>query len=230
MASPQLGSGLDVFTEFSLRFREFVLTTYHNLPNTLFVASLLLGAIQGNIAMVWVAVGMALNALITASYQEILGLIFEDWDQVRQPLSQACTFIQDYDSSSPDGTAVVAPSLWFSGSTFFTVYVLYNAIQVAIRPAAKNADKQKVSVRMAFTLSVIMLSIFFMLLILLRGLTGCETWLGSILGVLVGSGTAIGYWHLLDICHSGVTPDILNVTAATAPPSTGSETPVICTA
>lgn len=229
MAQPQITSGLGVFSDFLLRMREFTLATYHNLPNTLFVASLLLGAIQGNLPMVWIAIGMMINGFSVSVIQEILGLIFPKWRQVHQRVSASCTIVQDFEPGT-EMTYVVAPSHWFAATTYFVVFVLYNAIQVTILPAAKGADPAKVDVRKAFTLSVITLSVMFLLLILLRGLTGCETWLGSILGILMGSGVAIGYWHLLDICNSGVPPDILNVIAATAPARTEEETPVICTA
>lgn len=224
-----IGNGLDIATDFANRMREFTLTTYHNLPNTLFVASLLLGSIQGNLPMVWVSVGMVINSLIVGTSQEVLALIFPKWNQVHQPVSASCTIIQDFDPNA-DQTYIVAPSHWFAATTYFVVFVLYNAIQVTIRPAAAGADPKKIDVRRAFSLSVIMLSIFFLAIILLRGLTGCDTWLGSILGILMGSGVAIGYWHLLDVCNSGVPPDILNVIAATAPASTGDPTPVVCTA
>jgi hypothetical protein len=135
----------------------------------------------------------------------------------------------DIEPDSPK-FVTVAPSHWFASTTYFVVFILYNAIQVANRPVAKGADSKRVDVRMAFSMSVILLSVFFFMIILLRGLTGCETWLGSILGILVGSGVAIGYWHLLDVCHSGVPPDILNVVAATAPEKNEDQTPIICSA
>jgi len=224
----ELSKGIDVTTDISLRVREFILTTYHNLPNTIFVAALLLGAIQGNLPMVWIAIGMILNALIVAGGQELLALLFPKWRQVHQSVSAACMVIPEIEPGSSQNYTV-APSMWFASTTYFVVFVLYNAIQVTLKPAAQGVDPQKVDVRRAFTLSVIMLSLFFLGLILLRGLTGCETWLGSILGILVGSGSAIGYWHLLDVCNSGVPPDILNIVASTAPARTSSETPVICT-
>jgi hypothetical protein len=209
--------------------REFTLTTYHNLPNTLFVASLLMGSIQGNLPMVWVALGMIINGLSVGVSQEILSLLFPNWNQVHQQVSAACTIIQDFDPGS-NQTYVVAPSHWFAATTYFVVFVLYNAIQVTMRPAAAGSDPKKVDVRRAFTISVITLSVFFLALILLRGLTGCETWLGSILGILMGSGVAIGYWHLLDVCYSGIPPDILNIVAVTQPQVTGDPTPIVCTA
>lgn len=232
---PALGLGLDVGSETLLRLRELTLTTYHNLPNTIFVTLMLLGAIQGNLPMVWVGVGMVGNALTVTAFQELLTLILDpSWSQLSQPLSATCSIIPDNDfGTAPTAGAekfiTVAPSHWFASTTYFIVFILYNAIQVAMRPIAVGADPKKVDVRLAFTMSVVSLATFFFAILLLRGFTGCETWLGSILGILVGSGVAIGYWHLLDACHSGVPPDILNVVAATAPPRNEDETPVICT-
>jgi hypothetical protein len=186
--------------------------------------------------MVWVGVGMVGNAVTVTAFQELLTLILDpSWSQLSQPLSSTCSIIPDgdwapgTDKGSGEKFITVAPSHWFAATTYFIVFILYNAIQVAMRPIAIGADSNKVDVRLAFTMSVISLSIFFFAILLLRGFTGCETWLGSILGILVGSGVAIGYWHLLDVCHSGVPPDILNVVSATAPARTEDETPVICT-
>jgi hypothetical protein len=227
---PELGQGLDIGTDSLLRIREFTLTTYHNLPNTIFVTSLLLGAIQGNLPMVWVAIGMIANSLTVTAFQELLTLVLDPkWAQLTQPASAICSIMPDIGPDSPK-FVTVAPSHWFASTTYFVVFVLYNAIKVALRPVAIGADPKKVDVRLAFSMSVIMLSIFFFAILLLRGLTGCETWLGSILGILVGSGVAIGYWHLLDVCHSGVPPDILNVVSATAPEQTSEQTPIICSA
>ena len=227
---PELGQGLDIGSDTLIRLREFTLTTYHNLPNTIFVTSLLLGAIQGNLPMVWVAIGMIGNTLTVTALQELLTLILDpQWAQLSQPASASCSIMPDIEPGSST-IVTVAPSHWFASTTYFVVFILYNAIQVALRPIANGADPKKVDVRLAFSMSVIMLSIFFFAILLLRGLTGCETWFGSILGILVGSGVAIGFWHLLDVCHSGVPPDILNVVSATAPERTSDPTPVICTA
>lgn len=229
-----IGPGLDVTGDILLRLRELTLTSYHNLPNTIFITLLLLGAVQGNLSMIWVAVGMAGNTLTVTAFQELLTIIFDpSWNQLSQPLSATCSIIPDSDwpaSSNAGKYITVAPSHWFAATTYFVVFILYNAIQVAMRPIAKGADHNKVDVRLAFTMSVISLSIFFFAILLLRGFTGCETWLGSILGILVGSGVAVGYWHLLDVCSSGVPPDILNVVAAIAPPRESDNVPVMCVA
>jgi hypothetical protein len=211
-----------------LRLREFVLTTYNNLPNTLFISSLLLGAIQGNLSMMWVSIGMLINTLTVVGLQELLGALYPSWAQVFQPGSKVCSIVQDTNSSA---LTIVAPSLWFASTTYFVVFILYNAVQLVSRPPNKGVNPKKVDVRIAFSMSIIIMSVFFFLLLLLRGFTGCETWLGSVLGMLTGSGIAIGYWHLLNVCNSGITPDIFNMVSALAPAKADSEeTPVICTA
>jgi hypothetical protein len=218
---------LMAYSDVSVRAREFIISTYHNLPNVLLVTSLLLGAIQGNLSMLWVAIGMIINMFVILGSQELLGLLFPLWAQVHQPSSKTCSLFQDI--LGPP-TTIVAPSYWFASTTYFVVFVLYNALQVANRPSAPGANSKKVDIRVAFTMSVIILSIFFFCLLMLRGLTGCETWLGSSLGVLFGSAVAIFYWHILNFCHSGIPPDILNVVTALAPTKTDDKTPVICTA
>lgn len=231
---PVIGNKLDVFTDLSLRLREFILSTYDNLPNTIFVSALLLGLIQGNLAMVWTSVGMMINALLITVLQELLGFMFSDdstgaaWSQVFQSASHMCTIVKDIEPSS-DINVVVAPSHWFSSVAFFLTFIVYNAVQVALRPPAKGADKSKVDVRLAFSGSVILITIFFFALILLRGFSQCETWLGASLGLTIGSIMAIGYWHVLNVCNSGIPPDILNIVSATAPARENKETPVICT-
>ena len=65
-----------IFSDASVRAREFIISTYHNLPNVLLVTSLLLGAIQGNLSMLWLAIGMILNGLAVLSLQELLGMLF----------------------------------------------------------------------------------------------------------------------------------------------------------
>ena len=178
--------------------------------------------------MMWVCMGMILNAMIVFVFQEFLGIMFPTWEQVFQPGSRVCSLI--HDTLSPP-LVIVAPSYWFAATTYFAVFILYNAFQVAAKPAANGVDPNKIDIRVAFTMSVIILSIFFFLLLLLRGLTGCETWFGSLLGILIGSGVAVLYWHLLDACHSGIPPDILNVVSSLAPPkTTEDEIPVLCKA
>ena len=230
---PEIGKSLDITTDFTLRLREFILSTYDNLPNTIFISAILLGLIQGNIAMVWTGLGIIINYLLVGTIQEILGFIFKNdstgaaWSQVYQKASNMCSIVKDSTPGS-DMNIVVAPSYWFSSVSFFLSFILYNAIQVAMRPAAKGTDPKKLDVRLAFSWSVILITIFFFILILLRGFSQCETWLGASLGLIIGSGGAVAYWHVLNVCNSGIPPDILNVVSAIAPARETKHTPIIC--
>ena len=211
-----------------LRAREFLLGAYHDLPNVLFTGSLLIGSMTGYLSLIWVAVGMILVAVVVSLLQGGLSLVYPNWSQVVVPAgSLACEIIRRVQDSG--ATTVIAPSYWLSATSFFAMFLIYNSIRVAIRPPADGVDATKVDARRAFSLSVLLTGIAFFFLVLLRGYSGCESWLGGILGVLVGSGVAIGYWHLLDACDSGIIPDILQVVGSMAPAGSDATTPIVCT-
>jgi hypothetical protein len=213
--------------------REFILSAYHDLPNVLFVGSLLLGSIMGYLPLVWMALGLVMNAAVIAFLQSILNLLFTGDQLVAFGASPTCQV--GYErmmtgfgnrSSSPRR---IAPSQWMGASVFFAVFSIYNSVRVAIRESAPGANKDLVSNRRAFSLSTLIVGLAFFLLVLARSFTGCESIMGGILGVLVGGGVAIGFWHILDVCGTGRIPDILQVVRSMAPEQKDSETPVLCT-
>jgi hypothetical protein len=209
--------------------RNFLLGAYHDLPNVLFMGSLVLGAMTGYLPLVWVALGLVVNGGIVASLQGILRLLFPDWAQVSIPAGMGtCSIIRPAIERRSEDIMTVAPSHWLSAAVFFAVFSVFNSIQVAIRPGKSGVDSDKVSTRRAVSMSAMVVGMVFLALVLARGFTGCETWLGSISGVIVGAGTAIGYWFLLDLCGSGTIPDILQIVEGSAPATTGKETAVVC--
>lgn len=211
------------------RAREFLLGLYHDLPNVLLVGSLILGSITGYLPLVWVALGLMLNGGLIAVVQGLLSLLFPTWAQVFISTDSPSCHILSGQPGGSDGITAVAPSHWLGAAVFFAVFSAYNSIRVGIKPATAGAKSEKVDVRRAFSLSVLVIGVVFFLMVLLRGLSGCETWLGGVLGVVFGAATAIGYWHLLDACGTGMIPDLLQVVASLPPPGSGSNVPVICT-
>jgi hypothetical protein len=207
-----------------VRAREFLLGAYHDLPNVLFLGSLVLGSLTGYLSLIWVALGLILNGTAVSLVQGLMSLLFPTWAQVSVTGSLACEIIR-----SGRETIVVAPSYWLASTVFFAAFVIYNSIRVAIRKPEEGVSSEKVDVRRALSLSVFVVGIVFFLLALARGYSGCETWLGGSLGVLLGGGMAIGYWHLLDACNSGIIPDILQVVGSMAPAASQDQTPVLCT-
>jgi hypothetical protein len=209
------------------RAREFLLGAYHDLPNVLFIGSLILGSLTGYLSLIWVALGLILNGSAISIVQGLMTLMFPNWAQVSVASgSLSCEVIR---SNTGRETTVVAPSHWLAATVFFAAFVIYNSIRVAIRPPEAGVAQEKIDTRRALSLSVFVVGIVFFLLVLARGFSGCETWLGGSLGILMGGGIAIGYWHLLDACNSGIIPDILQVVGSMAPARSNDTTPILCT-
>jgi hypothetical protein len=213
-----------------VRLRQFLLGLYHDLPNVLFVGSLVLGSITGYLPLVWVSMGLIMNAFAVGSLQQLFALLTDKdspWDQIFTAKGAACDIIPG--SKSGGDMSIIAPSYWLSSALFFASFVIYNSIQVAMMPVAEGASKEKADIRHAFTLTTIVIGSVFFLLVLLRGYSGCESYLGGALGAIIGIGLSIGFWHLLNVCGAGMVPDVLQVVNSMAPP--GEDTvPVVCAA
>lgn len=213
-----------------IRMRQFLLGLYHDLPNVLFTGSIVLGSITGYLPLVWVSMGLIMNGLGVAAVQQLFNLFLEKdkpWDQVFAGKNTACEIIS---TGKPGiGVNIIAPSYWLSSTLFFATFVIYNSIQVAMMPVVVGANKEKADIRQAFTLTTIVIGAVFFLLTLLRGYSGCESYLGGALGALIGIGLGIGFWHLLNVCGAGMVPDVLQIVNSMAPP--GDDTvPVVCAA
>jgi len=207
--------------------RSFLLGAYHDLPNVLFMTSLILGSITGYLPLVWVALGLVINASIIAGFQGILRLIFPTWSQIHvDSAGRACEIIRSV--SADDSPITVAPSHWLGSALFFATFSIYNSAMVGMRSPAKGVSDEKVDVRRAVSLSAVVIGIVFFTLILARGFSGCETYLGGGLGLLFGSGTAIGFWHMLDACGTGTIPDILQIVSGSAPAGSEKQTTIVC--
>jgi len=217
------------------RARTFLLGAYHDLPNVLFIGSLLLGALVGYLPLIFVAIGLIVNGATISAFQGLLRLLFPTWSQIVVPAnSVACDIFGKINGvlrPPLSGELVaVAPSHWIGAAAFFAVFSVYNSARVLGRDAATNAPADKVDNRRAFSLSTLVIGVVFLLLVFARGFTGCETWLGASLGALIGGGLAIIYWGILDACGAGTVPDILQVVGSMAPGGANSEVPVVCTA
>lgn len=215
------------------RARTFLLGAYHDLPNVLFIGSLLLGALVGYLPLVFLSLGMILNGALIAMLQGLLAFIFPTWSQVAMPAgSVACEVFGKLAGVKAPGLATdltyVAPSHWIGAAVFFAVFNIYNSARVMMKDPAKGAPADKVDNRRAFSLSTLVIGVAFLLFVFARGFTGCETWLGASLGTLIGGVTAVMYWELLDTCGVGVIPDILQVVGSLAPSADGENVPVVC--
>lgn len=213
--------------------RKFILGAYHDLPNVLFISSLVLGALIGYLPLVWVSLGLVANAGLIALLQNFLAFLFPTWAQVVVPAHNLmCNVFGRVRPPTPinrEEVTIIAPSQWLGAAAFFASFVGYNSVMLLTRPAAAGASADKIANRQAFSITTLTISLIFFLFVLARGFTGCESWLGGVLGVGVGGGFAVLFWYLLDACGTGTVPDVLQITSAMAP-AAGSEdpTPVVC--
>ncbi len=217
------------------RARSFLLMTYHDLPNILFMGSILFGCLIGYLPLIWVGLGMLLNFFGIYLVQRVFKFIFKEGsDQIYKTGSLGCAVgYKVYRNlsgtlNSTKGPEIIAPSQWMGAASFFSVFCIYNSLRLLLRPAASGANDSLVDNRRAFSLSALIIGIFFFGLVLMRSYTGCETILGGTTGVLFGGGLAVGFWHLLNACGAGRIPDILQVVGSLAPEGHGDKVPVLC--
>ena len=237
--------------------RTFLLASYRDLPNVLFVGALILGSVLGYLPLIWIALGLLFNGGITWLGQRLLAFLIDVVPFLKKYANQL--YLQGTSDkcfvgfrvhpslndglpesirkriSNVDAETVVAPSYWMSATAFFAVFSIYNSINVAIKNTKTNDPtrtdfQQLVQNRKAFSVTTAIIGFVFLCLLAVRAFTGCETKVGGTMGVLFGLGTAIGFWHILDACGTGKIPDVLQVIGSMAPPPRVGETPVMCTA
>jgi len=214
------------------RVREFLLGAYNDLPNIIVTGSLLIGALTGYMPLLWLSLGLiAFNLPITYLVQIAMDYFFRG-NQYLSVSSSRCgarPFIPTV-GGTPQAPIIdfIAPTYWMSATIFFAVFTGYNAIQILFKASAKGATQQQINMRRAYCFAVLLIAVIFGCIAGARVLSGCETLAGGALGAGLGIGLAIAYWHILDVCGSGLVPDILQIVANSAPDSTGPITPVIC--
>lgn len=218
------------------RARSFLLMTYHDLPNILLVGSLFFGILSGYLPLVWVGLGMVVNWLILYLGQVILGLLFDKGNDtlVYKNTSLNCSYgFKVWQSLaenrySPGDRQPVAPSFWMGSAFFFSIFCIYNSFRVMFHKGSDGATQEMKDNRQAYTISTVVIGFVFFGLIIMRGMTGCETWFGGLTAFLLSGGLAISYWHLLDSCGGGRIPDILQVIGSLAPDASTQRVPVVC--
>jgi hypothetical protein len=214
--------------------RTFLLGAYHDLPNVLFIGSLLFGSMTGNLPLVWVSTGLLFTGAVTGIFRALhMAVVDRQNTAVWRQFSDTCEVFTRMDllrnrNSSASRLVLIAPSLWIASTVFFATFSVYNAIRLLTRDPVNGAREEMVDTRKAFSMTVIATGVFFACLVFARMFTGCESWYGATLGIAIGIGCAISYWHILDACGTGAMPDIHQVIGSLAPPGNEKEIPVVC--
>ncbi len=242
--------------------RKFLTASFHDLPNVIFMGSLILGSVMGYLPLIWIALGLIFNGAVVASLQLVVKWLItsfdffkshSEWFQVG-PNYAKCTVgysrtVEGFSNliGAPGGAAIIAPSHWMAATSFFAWFSIYNSICVATRSpkgkvtadpqetadatkARQNTYQKLADTRRAFTISTAIIGACFFALLFARFYFQCESWVGGVLGILVGAVMAIGYWEILNACGTGKIPDILQVVGSMAPDHAVKNQPVMCTA
>lgn len=123
----------------------------------------------------------------------------------------------------------VAPSYWSAQITFFFVFLMTNAMVLYNKPPTEGADPAKVANRKAQTLTAFLISfaLFVALIVLRYTTTGCETIVGTALGILIVAPIANGWYHLAALCGAR-DADVFGILQKILPQNMKDEPPMTC--
>jgi hypothetical protein len=144
--------------------RKFLLASYYDLPNVLFIGALVLGSLTGYLALVWVAMGMILNFGATYAGHFILVGLAWIFNSIAAPARKVSALQKIFPAAdvawpisakpmdrfgSPaapvaangDAGAGLIPSLWISSASFFAIFSLINSGNVLSTPAAPSKEE-----------------------------------------------------------------------------------------
>ncbi len=222
---------------FVKNLRIMIQQSFLSLPLLLIGWSLFLGSVQGNIGLLVLFLGhltvVPLTALFSNTLLEFLFKKLEGGsrnllDYIQVDNSDICSLVPGKTDYGVPFLGV-APSLWMSHIVFFFSFLLSNAIALYTMKPAENADAEKVERRKSQALlSIILTSVLAVVLIVLRkGLVGCETWVGIL--VAIGLLGPLGYgWYMLARECSAKDSDIFGIIQSILPDSAQQPPPMTC--
>jgi hypothetical protein len=214
----------------TVRGRELVLNGFQDLPNVLMIGSLVLGGISGSMPLII----MGLGALATTGgYLAILNAISSYAPSyVRSAYDLACIShkanFNMKDPRSPD----TVPSTWLFTVSYFIGYLLFNAGTIITLNPTNSDDVDKVNTRQAQGISImIALIIMFLMFVVYRYRTKCETLFTTIIGALLGLGIGIGVFNGFSQTDLRIA-DVLQIRQGMEPSVTSQyqTKPIMCTA
>lgn len=179
-------------------------------PNTMIVTLLLVGIVTGKLSWIVIAVGAILLAVGVLTLQYVFGKVYPAGYMPGAAVMEACSLLPVISSTA---TYTALPSLWMALTGYFLTYILVNAVRVytAMPATAKNNSLPVVQRKGIGLISILAVIVLFIFLMIPRYRTGCETRMGTVLGLAAGVAMGWVWWQVLDACGSDVFPDIHGV-------------------
>ena len=195
-------------------------------PNVMIAALIVIGLLTAKVGWVLVGVGAILLAIIVLILQYTINKMIGLGDLPGIDVLKACSIIPSVSSNAVYRTT---PSVWMALTSFFLTYILVNAVNVYnTTPAKKAKDSIPVQQRKGLgVLSMLAVAILFILLLIPRYASPCESTAGTIMGLALGGAAGWGWWQILNACGADVYPDIHGVMLGLRPASLRTS-PVVC--
>jgi hypothetical protein len=219
-----------------LGLREYVLLSLKELPLIASAGPLFVGIVQGNVNLILFALGTAIVAPTAAGLTGWLLKFPFEWFGL--PVNLWKVAASDVSPLLPEAPSVgglraainVVPTYWFTMSVFFFSYLALNAAALYTEPAQKGADEDKVENRknQAIMSMILIVTLGLAILGAKIWLSGSETALGIIIGLLVGGGSAYLWFKFLRQCGMGRLEDVFGIQARILPEAALGDAPVVC--
>lgn len=224
---------------FVQNLRSSIQQSFLSFPLLLIGWALFMGASQGNIGLLVLALGqitaLPLSVFLTQGILEFVGKKMEQagwtgsWIPYTTVLNkEVCNLIPgSADLAVPNIN--VAPSFWMSQTLFFFTFLLSNGISLLTMKSAENADPDKVENRKAqATLSITISSLLLIFILGVRYfVTGCETLTGIAVSIVTAVPLGVGWYYLAKAC-SARDADIFGIIQKILPPSAQEPPPMTC--
>ena len=203
---------------------------FMSLPLVLIGIILFLAASLGNLGLLMLSFGqIVLVPLVVFAANMLHEFFFQGSPLFSVASSAHCNLVPSAPLAESLGMVGVAPSYWSAQITFFFVFLMTNAMVLYNKPPTEGADPAKVANRKAQTLTAFLISFaLFVALIFLRyTTTGCETIVGTALGILIVAPIANGWYHLAALCGAR-DADVFGILQKSLPQNMKDEPPMTC--
>lgn len=203
---------------------------FMSLPLVLIGIILFLAASLGNLGLLMLSFGQILLVPLVVFGANMLHEFFFQGSPLFSVASSAhCNLVPSAPLGESLGMIGVAPSHWSAQITFFFVFLMTNAMVLYNKPPTEGADPAKVANRKAQTLTAFLISfaLFVALIVLRYTTTGCETIVGTALGILIVAPIANGWYHLAALCGAR-DADVFGILQKILPQNMKDEPPMTC--
>ena len=176
-------------------------------PNTIIATLFFLGIALGKPAWILIAAGGVAVAILVLTLQYIGGKAFGFSGLPGSAVMETCSILPIATANVP---YFATPSLWVSLTSFIASFIFMNAINIYTQTTAgtKQNAIPVVQRKGVGLISILAVTILFATIVIPRYWTNCETLAGLITGLIIGIGSGVTWWYILDACGADVYPDI----------------------